>query len=192
MPPSTVLVAAPTCADYEPYFAQWWAAYEAFTYAQKSVYLVDTTPGTTAYYDTLVARGVPCVHAEPDPRPTGYLITGWKEMAKAAGSKTYVASIEADTICPPETLTFLVEIADRYNAAWVAHEYPDHNQNGGPICALGCTLVRVASLKAGITGGWGDVVPDGHSVDAYIYDTIRGVNGRCIELSNFLTIQHLP
>lgn len=191
MPPSTVLVACPTTAAYDAYFSQWWAAYNAFTYAQKSAFMVDTTPGTTAYYDTLVSRGVPCVHAEPDPRQDGYLITGWKEMAKAAGSKTYVASIEADTICPPETLTTLVEIADRYGAVWVAHEYPDFDHPGRHITALGCTLVRVATMKANITGGWADVIPDGQSVDAYIYNTLRATSGKCIELANFLTISHL-
>ncbi len=191
MPPSTVLVACPTSIEYESYFAQWWAAYQAFTYANKAVFMADTTPGSTAYYDTLVGRGVPCVHVEPRPVPYGYLLSGWKAIAQNASGYTYVCSIEADVVCPPNTLTVLVELADRYNLVWLAHEYPGH-VIGERVSALGCTLLRVSAGRAVVAAdGWGDVIDSHLGIDAYIYESFRGTGGRCVDLANVLNIMHL-
>lgn len=187
---SSVLVACVTSAEYDVHWAQWKAAYDAMTYATKSLFVVDTTPGTTAYRDTMIGRGIDCVHVEPDPIDLGFLTAGWKAFADEVTTQTYLLSLEADVIVPAGTLTVAVEIADRYNLAWLSHDYPD-TATGDSVNSLGIALVRVSALAGIRDAGWGEAIPSRYGVDAYIYQTVIASGGRVLQMANFVNVTHL-
>jgi hypothetical protein len=64
------------------------------------------------------------------------------EHAHEIGAE-WIASIEADVICPPETLSVLLRYSGGRTA--VFHAYPDRN-NGAPIVSLGCCLAETRAL----------------------------------------------
>lgn len=127
-----VLVAAPTYAGAAYSLEEWAQAYHAFTYPNKGALLVDNS-GDVALSDNLHfthicrAQGIPTI---PQLRRYAFLWDtleiSWRTIVEYAHDEGYdlICSIEADVICPPETLDVLVsEWLEQGPKAVVAHRY---------------------------------------------------------------------
>lgn len=154
----TVLVAAPTARMKDYALERWVDAYHAFTYAPRGVFMVDNTPATMEYVHRIRKFGIPAAHIEPVPGCTNFIFTlerCWPLIVRRAveWGYDYVASIESDVICPPETLdVLLANIADN-NVCGIS--YPlRHTWQAARDChllmALGCTLIRTDWLSSTI------------------------------------------
>lgn len=184
-----ILVAAPTCQQKDYAFERWVDAYNAFTYAQRSAFMVDNTPGTLDYVHRIRKAGIHAMHVEPLPNRSINFIhtleTCWPTIVNRAvlGGYSYVASIESDVICPPETLEVLLAHADGHDV--IGHSYPWracwHSMHGGAcaMTALGCTLIKTDWLVERIDL-WDDGPEQGVWKDA-----------NRLELDGLLKIQHL-
>ena len=122
------------------------AAYRAFTYPHRDLLLVDNTRDTLAYARNLRALGVETEHVQQMPDFWDTMELCWRvivEHAHARGHE-YIASIEADVICPPDTLEVLLAHMDHHGL--VAHGVPDSDPYHFPCWSLGCVLVRTDRL----------------------------------------------
>lgn len=124
----TVLVAAPTYRGKDYALEAYLAAYRGFTYRERRLFLVDNTPGTLDYARRLRALGVEAAHVEPMPGFWDTMERCWQLIAERAHELgcRYVASIEADVICPPHTLEVLIAHVGERRV--VMHGVPQHDQ----------------------------------------------------------------
>jgi hypothetical protein len=138
----TVLVACPTAAVKNYCLQKYVDAYKAFTYKDKYLLFMDTTPMDGGENLALLCSlGAQCDHIEPHPDLRDTVDAAWKRIVtvSAFGNYEYILSLESDVIAPPETLSVMVSLADMYGAAQVRHSYPLRKKEG-LVHALGCTL----------------------------------------------------
>lgn len=122
-----VLVACPTYSGMAYSLKQWADAYKAFTYENRGALMVDNTDENLHYLHLIRAQGIPAIFQERRFRFLwDTLELGWRIIVEYAHDNGYdlICSIEADVICPPETLDVLVgEWQERGPKAVVAHRY---------------------------------------------------------------------
>jgi len=173
-----VLVACPTCEGKDYALEEWWGAYQSFTWPDRQAFMADNTGGTLSYTHRLRKLGIPADHVEPLGDFWDTMELSWRlivERALLCGCR-YVASIEADVVCPPEALDVLLEHAGGHRV--VAHWYPDR-ESGTPIASIGCALIETDWLAATVCDWW-------QSAE----DEIMG-SGRNFEIRDRLIIRHL-
>ena len=177
----TILVAAPTYEGKDYARANYLACYEAFTYPDKRLFLVDNTPGTLAYARKLRGLGVECEHVEPLPDFWDTMELCWRAIVCRAHELDceYIASIEADVLCPPQTLEVLLEHVDHHGL--VSHGVPECDAFHFPSWCLGCVLTRTDRLYDSRFLWTG-------SIEMFMY---TGNDGTMPLLKNLLDIQHL-
>lgn len=175
-----ILVACPTFAQKGYALEEWVRAYRAFNNADRAAFMVDNTPGTLDYLHQVRTLGIPAVHLEPLENPYHTLELCWRAITAQALTLAceYVASIEADVICPPETLDVLLDLGAGRDV--IGHSYPTRGAwQGERMTGLGCTLIKVDWLAAGI-----DLWRDSPEQDIW-----RGSDR--LELDGVLDIAHL-
>jgi hypothetical protein len=149
-----VLVACPTAhvKDYalEPYLS----SYESYAWKNKNLFMVDTSlplPHThgepIGYVDVLLRHGVLAIHVEPRGpriRAVASVSLAWPHIVRHADEigADFIFSNEIDIICPPETISILVDAAERYGAVHVAHAYPTRKRGTGHTWGVGMNLFR--------------------------------------------------
>jgi len=135
-PSPKVLVACPTYAGCAYSLREWSEAYHAFTYKNKGALQVDNSDDNLHYSHLVRAQGIPCIYA-----PTRFnflwdtLELSWRRIVEYAHDNDYdlIASIEADIICPPETLDVLVQnYLEKGPKAVVAHRYHPRGVDPSP------------------------------------------------------------
>jgi len=147
-----VLVACPTY-DGKRYALQAWAdAYDAFTYPNRSAFMVDNSVEHLDYVHTIRASGIPAAWV---PRLPNFWDTielcFWKILRRAEWlGATHVVSVEADVICPPETLSVLLSRIDA--SGLVSHMVPWRDGSPDGCWSLGCALFEVERLRRGLEG----------------------------------------
>jgi len=143
-----ILVACPTAQEKAYCLQAWVDAYKALTYPQRMALMVDNTAGTLDLTHAIRKLGIPAIHVEP----VGHNLYFWMEQSwdviiayALEHGCPWVASLEADVICPPETLEVLRSHAEGCDV--VGHGYPTRGAWGGHrILALGCTLISTEWL----------------------------------------------
>ena len=146
-----VLVACPTHWGKEYALEEWASAYQAFTYPDREAFMVDNTDGTLAYLHTLHRAGVPARWLRRLPSFWDTIeLCYWRilERARERGC-SHVCSIEADVICPPETLD--VMLAHLGSDSLVSHRVPwrgpGSDGSGSGCWSIGCALVTLGRLE---------------------------------------------
>ena len=138
----TVLVAAPTYSGKDYALTAYLAAYGAFTCQERALFMVDNTRGTLAYARKLRALGIETAHVEPMPDFWDMMEQCWRVIVERAHDLDceYIASIEADVICPPQTLEVLLAHVD--GARPVMAGVPQHDQWHFDMWTTSCVLLR--------------------------------------------------
>lgn len=176
----TILVAAPTYRGKDYALAQYLACYEAFTYADRRLFMVDNTIGTLSYARKLRALGVETEHVEAMPDFWDTMELCWRVIVERAHDTgcEYIASIEADVFCPPDTLEVLLEHMGEHGV--VSHGVPDCDVYHFPCWCLGCVLVRT------------DLLYEGRYLWSVPFEQVMyaGNDGRMPLLKNLLDIEH--
>jgi len=139
-----VLVACPTYNEKSYCLEDWLGCCRAFTYPHYGLYCVDTTPGSLIYLHHLRYFGIPADHVEPMSYIWDTMELAWRMIVDFAHEHhyTHIASIEADVLCPPETLDVLLEAS---HSEIVAHRVPYPGTPDGYF-ALGCKLIPTELL----------------------------------------------
>jgi hypothetical protein len=143
----TILVACPVYRGKSYALESYLNAYCAFSHpADHRLFMVDNTRGTLSYTHKLRALGIETEHIEPMPAFWNTMEICWKAIAERAHDLAceYIASIEADVICPPETLDVLLAGDD--GRGLVAAAVPQADQFHFPGWGPCCTLVRTNLL----------------------------------------------
>lgn len=132
-----VLVACPTYSGMEYCLKEWADAYKAFAYEPRGALQVDNSDANLHYLHLIRAQGIPAVYQE---RRFKFiwdtLELGWRRIVEYAHDHGYdlICSIEADVICPPETLDVLVdEWLAKGPKAVVAHRYHPRGVDRPPV-----------------------------------------------------------
>ena len=178
----SVLVACPTYDGKDYALEEYLNAYNAFTYPQKHLFLVDNSASN--YLEKLKGHGIECEHLVPSGKKIDeVLVESWKTIVKKAVEEKYdyLFCCEADNINPSETISYLVELADRYNFSVVAHDYPEKSNVQFPddrILGLGCTLIKV------------DIFGNGE-IAGNLFDFITQKGLSIIQIRNVLNTKHL-
>lgn len=196
-----VLVACPTYDACGYALEDWAKAFHAFTYPEKEALQVDNSSDGLDYTWRIRAQGIPALY-EPHHYEFMWhtLEMSWLRIVEYAhGRCDLIASIEADVICPPETLDVLV-------AAWqeagpeavVAHRYRPRNweaesavEESGYVMrvfwleALGCALFPTELLHETRTA-WTTPVES----EFYWQASQRGY--KAVTLKDRLEIEHRP
>ena len=174
-----ILVACPT-AECKAYAAgAWLDAYMDFSTSERAMFQVDNTPGTLTYTHSLRARGIPAEHVQPLDNFWDTMEASWQAIvarARDIGAE-WIASVEADMVCPPETLEVLLAHSGGYRC--IAHSYPARDAEAGLTVALGCTLISTDWL-------WQTRYAWQPTMEQYIFSS--GANR---ELHGLLDITHL-
>jgi hypothetical protein len=138
----TILVAAPTYVGKDYALPAYLAAYEAFTYPEKRLFLVDNTRGTLAYARRLRGLGIETAHVEPMPDFWDTIEMCWRVIVERAHDLDceHVACIEADVICPPQTLEVLLAHADGTHPVMAG--VPQHDAYHFDMWTTSCALLR--------------------------------------------------
>jgi hypothetical protein len=141
-----ILVACPTARVKDYALSRWLECFYAFNTSDRAMFMADNTPGTLSYLYDLRAQGVPCVHVEPMPDFWDSMHVQWQAIVARAHEigAEWIASIEADMVCPPETLNVLLAHSGGYRC--IAHDYPARDAEQGRTVSLGCTLLETRWL----------------------------------------------
>ena len=142
----TILVAAPTYSGKDFARPAYLAAYEAFTYPDRRLFLVDNTRGTLAYARKLRGLSVETAHVEPAADFWTMMDECWRVMVERAHELgcEWLASIETDVVCPPNTLEVLLAGDD--GRGLVTHGVPQHDRFHFDMWGIGCALLRTETL----------------------------------------------
>lgn len=192
-----VLVACPTYAGKEYALDRWIAGYNALDYAEKSLYTVDNTRVSLAYFELLKRKGVNCSHLTPWPDWDRTFRRCWEmilERAKALGCY-WVFSVEADNVPAPESLGIMVNMALYGKVHLVTHAYPMHAtaarasgvpENSFYYHELGCMLLSRALLERVIEefDEYGQIV-------SAIFAVNDRYHGGYVKLTQAFTVEHL-
>lgn len=203
-----VLVAAPTYSGMEYCLKEWADAYKAFTYSNRGALFIDNTDANLHYTHLCRAQGIPTIYQE---RRFNFLWDtlelAWRRIVTYAHDEGYdlIASIEADIICPPETLDVLVaEWLKHGPKAVVAHRYHPRGVDRPPVPegmvidgkhynevraetwfdTLGCTLFPV-ELMYETRDEWMAI----YEVELYLKAQAAGYER--VRLKDILEIEHL-
>lgn len=204
--PPKVLVACPTFAGCAYSLAQWAEAYHAFTYPNKGALMVDNSDDNLHFSHLVRAQGIPCIYQT---KRFNFLWDtlelSWRTIVTYAFQNGYdlIASIEADVICPPNTLEVLVSEWDKAGRkAVVAHRYhprgidnivngasptPTQMERAKAECwfdTLGCTLFPTRLVYDAINE-WKAIF----EVELYLLATDNGYQR--VRLRDRLDIKHL-
>ncbi len=184
------LVAAPTYRGKSYSLEAYIRAYNDFSYPNKGLFMVDTTGDGLDYFEHLKKIEVPCDHINPGRDWQETFARAWKRITREAvdGGYQWVASIEADNICPPLTLDALLNIAGFCRAVHVAHGYPWHSDQSttASLIGLGCNVIHVDLLKTIFEQEkW---MTDAFESEVYEYPKAHGMP--CVEVYNVLDIRH--
>jgi hypothetical protein len=145
-----VLVTCPTYIGKVYALEAYVTAYNNFSYPHRGLFMVDNTGHNSKMTDYLKQMKVPCDYVAPARDWQKTFARCWKRILKAAkdGNYRWVASIEADNICPPLTLDIMLNVAQYTKAVHVAHSYLWHRltiDRGEPttsrLIGLGCNLI---------------------------------------------------
>lgn len=184
-----VLVACPTYLGKHYALEAYLSAYKAFTYPEKSLFMVDNTGTGLRYYEHLKSLNVPCEHIDPSRDWQETFARSWQKIWKQAelGGFRWVASIEADNICPPLTIDALLNVACYCRAVHVAHAYDWHRSKMGTLIGLGCNLISTDLLREVFTKEkW---MSDAFEAEVYEHPKHQGYP--TVELYNLLDVRHL-
>ena len=174
-----ILCACPTYEGKSYALGRWLEAFHNFNHSERSMFMVDNSPGTLSYLHDLREQGVPSCHVEPMSEFWDSLEMQWQEIVIHAHEieAEWIASIEADMICPPDTLNVLLEASGGYKC--ISHDYRARNEEGGRTVSLGCSLLDTSWL-------WSTRYMWRPSFENYIFSS--GANR---ELTGLLEIEHL-
>lgn len=174
-----ILVACPICESKGYALGRWLEAWQAFDYSDRAMFMVDNTPDTLSFTHRLRSHGIPAVHVEPMTAFWDTMEVCWRLIVQHAHEigAEWIASIECDVICPPETLSVLLAHAGGF--VNVAHAYPDR-RNGAPTVSLGCALLSTRAMYETRDLTWLE------SMESIAFS--RGPNW---ELRGVLSIEHL-
>ena len=141
-----IVVACPTCEQKAYALDAWLHAYYNFNTSERTMFMVDNTPGTLRHLWKLRALGVPSEHVEPMADFWDGMELQWRVIVQHAHDigAEWIASIEADMVCPGETLNVLAAASGGFKT--VAHSYPARDDNHGLTVSLGCTLLKTSWL----------------------------------------------
>lgn len=188
-----VLVACPTYRGKAYALEAYISAYNDFGWPQRGLYMVDNSGDGLKYFDHLRSLNVDCDHIQPSRSWQETFARAWKKITLKAveGKYRWVASIEADVICPPLTLDILMNVAAYCKALHVAHSYPWHPDQtkcaGAKLIGLGCNLISVELLERLFTREvW---LTDAIESEIYEYPKVLGVP--TVELHNLIDVRHL-
>lgn len=188
-----VLVACPTYRGKAYALEAYIRAFNDFTWPQRSLYMVDNTGDGLKYFDHLKSLNVDCEHIQPSRDWQETFARSWKKIMRKAvdGKYRWVASIEADVICPPLTLDILMNIAAYCKALHVAHSYSWHSNQtkcaGARLIGLGCNLISVEILeKLFAREVW---LTDAIESEIYEFPKVLGVP--TVEIHNLIDVRHL-
>jgi hypothetical protein len=141
-----ILVACPTCEAKAYALERWARAFDDFNFNDRAAFMVDNTPGTLRYTHRIRQCGIPAVHIEPLAEFWDTMEVSWRVILEYAHElrAEWIASIEADVICPSDTLLTLLGAIGSYDT--VFHRYPTRGQPQNPTCSIGCALVTTSTL----------------------------------------------
>lgn len=189
-----VLVACPTYKGKSYSLEAYISAYNNFTYPHKGLFMVDNTGDGMKYFEHLKSLKVPCDYVPPDKTWQKTFAMCWKRITREAKDKGYrwVASIEADNICPPLTLDALLNVAGFTRSVHVAHSYLWHeitqavHNTPARLIGLGCNLILTDLLvEVFKQKKWPS---DSFEAEIYAYPQRHGMT--TIEIHNMLDVRH--
>jgi hypothetical protein len=171
-----VLVAAPTYRGKDYAFERYMAAYEAFTWPERSLLLVDNTRGDEgAYVARLAEAGVPKIaHVDPTYDFEETFTLCWKEILRVAQVEgwKFVLALETDVIGPPMLLDALLNIAGYCHAPFVTVTYPYHDGRFKEYYqGLGCLLMTTQLLEAAMKKCEETDTPWSGLIEGAVYET---------------------
>jgi hypothetical protein len=193
-----VLVACPTYRGKEYSLDAYVSAYNNFAYPYKGLFMVDNTGHDLKYYEHLQSLGIPCDHIPMDRDWQKTFAMSWKRILRAAkeGGYRWVASIEADNICPPLTLDIMLNVAGFARAVHVAHSYLWHQItiehhlkeiDTSRLIGLGCNLFLTDLLEEVFAQeAW-----ETEAFEAEIYEYPKRKGMTCLEIHNLIDVRHL-
>jgi hypothetical protein len=186
-----VLVACPTYHGKHYALTAYLSAYNNFLYPHRNLFMVDNSGNGLKYQRHLHSVGVISAHIDPSNDFQETFIRSWRRITEEAErtKADWVASIEADNICPPLTLDTLLNVAGYCRALHVAHSYPWHDTQSqiGRLIGLGCNLISTSLLTAIFAQKrW---YTDAVESEIFEYPKIHGYP--TVEIHNMLDIQHL-
>ena len=191
------LIACPTYAGKEYALEPWLNACRAQTYPDASVYTVDNTRVSLAYFDLLKSKGIDCSHLTPWPDWDRTFFKCWQlilERAKALDCY-WIFSVEADNTPAPEALEKMVDLALYGNVHLVTHACPMHKvaaeaagipENSFYYNELGCCLMTRSLLQRSLD----EFEEYGQMVSA-IWRTCDRYHGGYMKLTNVFQVGHL-
>jgi hypothetical protein len=200
-----VLVTCPTARTKDYALDAYLRAYHEFTYPNRELFMVDTSKDEE-YADELEAKGVHTARYPCNPIGVTLLVTYvWQDVlfpyVKEHGFD-WVLSLESDTVCPPNTIEFLLDAAERYQASVVALSYP-HREHDDHEKALNDKRIRLepGRLPLRIHRGLGCTLFDpsmfalGESLEdyfeVYLFEKARILGRGVIVMDHILEIEHL-
>ena len=190
-----VLVACPNYLGKSYALEAYLKAYNSFSYPFRGLFMVDNTGKSLKFYEHLKSLKVPCAHVNPTRNWHETFSRCWKKITEHAVENKYrwVASIEADNVCPALTLDILLNIAGYTRAVHVAHGYDWHSitwetqsPSSQKLIGLGCNLI-LTELLAEIYAQkkW---ATDAFEAEVYEYPKRHGKV--TVELYNLIDIRH--
>lgn len=183
----SVLVACPTYKGLEDLLDQYLTSYNAFSWQNRELLLVDNTKDNGVYTETLRQKGLNVIHIEPTDSFQDTFALCWQEIARYASERNvrWVFSLEQDVICPPLTLDTLLNVAGYVQTPFVTHTYPYHFGAKGLYQGLGCTLILRELLDKAMT----ELRENKLLVEEAIYKL--AVRQSHVSLTGLLDIKHL-
>lgn len=191
------LIACPTYAGKEYCLDRWLEACKAQTYPDASIYTVDNTRVSLAYFDLLKSKGIDCSHLVPWPDWDRTFFKCWQMILQRAKDLDcyWVFSVEADNTPAPEALQKMVDLALYGNVHLVTHACPMHKvaaeaagipENSFYYHELGCCLMTRTLLERALD----EFEEYGQMVSA-IWRTCDRYHGGYIKLTNAFQVGHL-
>lgn len=192
------LIFAPTYAGKAYCLDEWIAGCRAQTYEDKSIYTVDNSRGTLAYFKKIEATGVSCTHLEPWPDWDRTFRRSWElglERAKEIGAYWFF-SVESDNVPAPEALEVMINIALYGKLHLVTHDYPMHataakasgmREDSWYYRELGCLLATVSLIERAID----EFDENGGNIAASIFTSNQRYHGGQCNLTNRFEVLHL-
>lgn len=145
-----MLVACPTYWQKSYCLDQYLAAYGAFSYPEKQLYMIDTTPDDMSYCNVIVKKGWTCdwMWVNEKMAPSMRITPVWRSIVNYAHSigADFIASIEQDIIAPPGILEHMLGHFNPLRNNGVTCSYPTRGgielvTNGVGCCILPTNLL---------------------------------------------------
>jgi len=187
----SVLVAAPTYRGKRYCLVEYLEAYEAFSYPNRDLLLVDNTGDDGAYAAWMRAEfGVGVRYLEPAADFERTFVDAWQVISDYATEHMYgwVLSLEQDVIGPPLLIDTLLNAAAYVGAPFVTHTYPYHDGRPEFYQGMGCTLMSTSLLVAAMRLVREDG-PAGGLVEGAVYEVAK--RGSHVSLHDLLPLRHL-